>query len=570
MSFFQELKKFLDLAKIQKPGLATVNVEKFNKERQKTYNGLTVDVSFGKGRATFIPWITFLASGQSTTNGIYPVFLYYKEHNTLILSYGVSETTPPQIKWDINNPILIYEYFKDNKIRPPRHYGGSYVYKVYNLNTPLNTSEIDIDLDNLIQIYKGRLDNYSQLPISNSPKSLLSLDLIDLLKVSGFQISKNSFFGFLTSILTKQFVIITGLSGSGKTKIAQAFATWISGSKEQYSIVPVGSDWTNREPLLGFPNSFDNNHYVQPDSGVLNILLSAYNNYRDNGEDVSKCKPYFLILDEMNLSHVERYFSDFLSTMESGDYIKLYADGKRSWKTDKNGNYDPQFHVEHQIKLPPNLFIIGTVNIDETTYMFSPKVLDRANTIEFRISSSEMESFIFNAQQLDMNKLLDDPSLGKGKGSSIETDFMKLLSGQGLTFDKSKHIEMFVGCFSALQIAGAEFGYRVVNEITRLISYLEYFGVEDNEAYDIAIMQKLLPKLNGSRSKLSKVLPKLGKLCLKSDKEQDAIDIFNQFKESRDITFEGNEEIKYPISLEKLCRMYKNAQENGFASFAEA
>jgi 5-methylcytosine-specific restriction endonuclease McrBC GTP-binding regulatory subunit McrB len=307
-----------------------------------------------------------------------------------------------------------------------------------------------------------------------------------------------------------------------------------------------------------------------PDSGVLKILLSAFNNYRDNGEDVYKCKPYFLILDEMNLSHVERYFADFLSSMESGDYIKLYADGKRSWKTDINGNYDLQFHVEHQIKLPPNLFIIGTVNIDETTYMFSPKVLDRANTIEFRISSSELESFILNEQHLDMIKLLDDPFSGIGKGSPITTDFMKLLSGHGLIFDKNRHIKMFTECFSVLQMVGAEFGYRVVNEITRLISYLEYFGVDINEAYDIAFMQKLLPKLNGSRSKLSKVLPKLGMLCLKSNKEQDAIDIFNQFRESRVIKFEENEEIKYPISLEKLCRMYKNAQENGFSSFAEA
>jgi 5-methylcytosine-specific restriction protein B len=570
MSFFQELNNFLELAKIQKPGLATVNVEKYNKERLKTYNGLTVDVSFGKGRATFIPWITFLANGQTTTNGIYPVFLYYKEHNTLILSYGISETTPPQIKWVIKNATSIYEYFKENNLVTPRHYGESYVYKVYSLNTPLNASKIDIDLGNLIQIYKSTLENYSQISFSNTPKYFVPLDLIDLLKVSGFQITKNSFLAFLASILTKQFVIITGLSGSGKTRIAQAFSTWISGSKEQYSIVPVGADWTNREPLLGYPNSFDNSHYVLPDSGVLKILLSAFNNYMDNEGDVSKCRPYFLILDEMNLSHVERYFADFLSAMESGDYIKLYADGNRSWKTDIDGNYDPQFHVEHQIKLPPNLFIIGTVNIDETTYMFSPKVLDRANTIEFRISPSELESFILNQQQLDMNKLIDDPVLGKGKGSPLANDFMKLLSGHGLNFEKSKHKEMFTACFTALQMAGAEFGYRVVNEITRLISYLEYFGVENNEAYDVAIMQKLLPKLNGSRSKLSKVLPKLGMLCLKSNKEQDAIDIFNQFKESRDIMFDGNKDIKYPISLEKLCRMYKNAQENGFASFAEA
>ena len=82
-----------------------------------------------------------------------------------------------------------------------------------------------------------------------------------------------------------------------------------------------------------------------------------------NAEDDSE-NPYFLILDEMNLSHVERYFADFLSAIESGEEIPLY------------GNND-------KLTLPDNLFIIGTVNVDETTYMFSPKVLDRANTIEF-------------------------------------------------------------------------------------------------------------------------------------------------------------------------------------------
>lgn len=240
-----------------------------------------------------------------------------------------------------------------------------------------------------IIIKYGSIKNYLNSFKNNISQTLMHINF----SASGLIYSNHLIYRFTSSLLTKPFVILTGLSGSGKTKIAQTFATWISESKEQYTIVPVGADWTNREPLLGYPNSLDRNHYVLPESGGLKILIAAFHNYRDNGEDISKCKPYFLILDEMNLSHVERYFADFLSAMESGDHIKLYADGKRSWKIDANGNYDPQFHVEQQIKLPPNLFIIGTVNIDETTYMFSPKVLDRANTIEFRISDDDMESF---------------------------------------------------------------------------------------------------------------------------------------------------------------------------------
>jgi 5-methylcytosine-specific restriction protein B len=340
---------------------------------------------------------------------------------------------------------------------------------------------------------------------------------------------------FTSSLLTKPFVILTGLSGSGKTKLAQAFAMWMSENKEQYALVPVGADWTNREPLLGYPNSLKANHYVKPDTGVLDILLRAHEDYMANEKDLAKCTPFFLILDEMNLSHVERYFADFLSTMESGDEIKLYSGSQRYAKLDADDNAILGTEIPDKIILPKNLFIIGTVNIDETTYMFSPKVLDRANTIEFRITPEEMETFYKNTEPLDMDAL-------KTQGKEQAPAFMALASGKDLTIDRSKHKDTFVAFFEALQAAGAEFGYRTANEMTTLVSYLMHFGMSETEAYDVAIMQKLLPKLHGSRSKLNKVLPRLIELC------QD----------------------KYLISLEKLERMKKNAEDNGFASYAEA
>jgi 5-methylcytosine-specific restriction endonuclease McrBC GTP-binding regulatory subunit McrB len=278
------------------------------------------------------------------------------------------------------------------------------------------------------------------------------------------------------------------------------------------------------------------NHYVKPDTGVLDILLRAHENYMANEKDLAKCTPYFLILDEMNLSHVERYFADFLSTMESGDEIKLYSGSDRFAELDKKGapiqNSKP---IPKEITLPKNLFIIGTVNIDETTYMFSPKVLDRANTIEFRITPEEMEVFYQNNKPLNMHALM---AQGKDKAPA----FMALASGNDLAIDRSKLKNTFVAFFETLQVAGAEFGYRTATEMTMLVSYLMHFGMSETEAYDVAIMQKLLPKLHGSRSKLNKVLPTLISLC-------------------------NN---KYPISLEKLERMKKNADDNGFASYAEA
>jgi energy-coupling factor transporter ATP-binding protein EcfA2 len=388
---------------------------------------------------------------------------------------------------------------------------------------------------------------------------------------SGLLIEEIFLSRFISSLLTKPFVILTGLSGSGKTKLAQAFAMWISESKEQYSIVPVGADWTNREPLLGYPNSLKSQHYVKPDSGVLDILLRAHENYTENNKDVSLCKPYFLVLDEMNLSHVERYFADFLSAMESGDEIKLYSGSERYDELNTSGEPIPGKNpIPNSIVLPKNLFIIGTVNIDETTYMFSPKVLDRANTIEFRISRNEMAAYLENHKPLDMDQLLEDVDKNKGKGAIQTEPFMALAARKDLVIDRKKHQETFVSFFQQLQRAGTEFGYRTANEMTELVSFLNHFSVPPDEAYDIAIMQKLLPKLNGSRSKLSKVLPNLGALCLNSGNKEEAEQLFNEYKVDQDVLNRRSTDIKFKLSFEKLCRMNKNAQDNGFASYAEA
>ena len=100
--------------------------------------------------------------------------------------------------------------------------------------------------------------------------------------------------------------------------------------------------------------------------------------------------PHFLILDEMNLSHVERYFADMLSAIESGEPLHLHSEAGTV------GHPALPSGVPRELSLPPNLFIVGTVNVDETTYMFSPKVLDRANVLEFRVTEEEMVGFLAN------------------------------------------------------------------------------------------------------------------------------------------------------------------------------
>jgi hypothetical protein len=359
------------------------------------------------------------------------------------------------------------------------------------------------------------------------------------IELCGLSYSANLVSRFCASLLAKPFVILTGLSGSGKTKLAQAFVQWICQDEKQYRIIPVGADWTNREPLLGYPNALKPEEYVKPDSGVIDLILQASANPE---------LPHFLILDEMNLSHVERYFADFLSVMESKEEIPLYAEG-----TVENG-------VPPRLKVPDNLFIIGTVNIDETTNMFSPKVLDRANTIEFRVSQEEMKSFLGNIREINMDALTS-------KGAGMAKSFLDMAANKSFATEDTDTINTeLVRFFGELKKTGAEFGYRGATEILRLLHQLTVLDntLTTNQKIDIAIMQKLLPKLHGSRRKLSPVLETLGSFCISGEIKM-IKDVFG--KSSFD--FQASN-VLYPLSLEKITRMYHGALDNGFASFAEA
>ncbi len=499
--------------------------------------GLNSKISFGQGNQAKIPWISLLKEPNITQKGIYPVYLFYKDLNILILAYGVSEINKPLYNWEIGGLKSISDYFNENGFEKPERYGSSYIYKVYDVNNLPAASIVDKDLETLVEIYL-EIENNVKTDVINIEFKVKSF--VDSLNYSGLIFSPKLITRFISSLLTKPFVILTGLSGSGKTKLAQAFVQWICQDDSQYCIVPVGADWTNREPLLGYPNVLKPDEYIKPDNGALDVIINS-NNHPE--------LPHFLILDEMNLSHVERYFADFLSVMESKGEISLFAEGAVN-----NG-------VSAKLCLPSNLFIIGTVNIDETTYMFSPKVLDRANTIEFRVTKDEMVNFFANQKDVDMDEL-------KTKGASMAQSFVKMAENKDFGGQDLKDVQdTLVLFFEQLKKTGAEFGYRTATEIIRLINQL---NVIDNtlsmeNKLDIAIMQKLLPKLHGSRRKLQPVLITLGQLCV-DEKISDVSNVVFD-KNDFDPDMAG---VKYPLSLEKIYRMFKGASENGFASYAEA
>jgi energy-coupling factor transporter ATP-binding protein EcfA2 len=386
---------------------------------------------------------------------------------------------------------------------------------------------------------------------------------------------------FTYSLISKPFLILCGNSGSGKSKIATLFADWIDSKSENTSshkaFVAVGADWTDNRHVLGFANTLrPEKHEVEVGEEVVAIKAPVYQATEIlklilKANDAKEL-PHFLILDEMNLSHVERYFSDFLAHLESpGEPMRLHhLDKCLIHRDDLDGVGERWELLPQKIFLPPNLFVIGTVNVDETTYMFSPKVLDRANVIECRTTIDDLKKA---AEKLFIPKEKCDPD--KAPPGTAEAFLALALKARDQNWDESDpnpkaessgEWKAFVDALHAisqqiLEPAGLELTYRPQKEILAYARVDYYFyregggastpiepsggddaqGQEDSEAngaagvpgvgenapasatigkwdwqrcLDEQIMQKILPKLVGNERKLRGVLEELRKFCV--------------------------------------------------------
>lgn len=311
--------------------------------------------------------------------------------------------------------------------------------------------------------------------------------------------------------------------------------------------ISVRSDWTDATPLFGHYNFVDQRYHLTP---ALNFILTACENPEI---------PFFLILDEMNLAKVEHYFSDFLSCLESRhledgkltqEPIHIHSDS--GWLNTNSDYFDL---IGPTVALPPNLFVTGTVNIDESTYMFSSKVLDRANVIE--LNEVDINSYGSGVTQAGASTfvLKDFPNLAQFELSQ-KSDFQKI-PGEAKTFLTAVH--------AILEKHHLHFGYRVINEISRYIlnaqSYCEDEANLLSMAIDRQLVQKVLPKLNGPQSKLDIPVREL-------------LTLINSGIQGPAMEWDAVEKLeistcKYPLSAAKLKRMSKALTLNGFANFIE-
>ena len=557
------------------------------KSLMTSYRGLSVKASIGMtGVISKIPWISYCAEGQETQKGIYPVLLFYgtpefleknKNHTIIkkiVLAYGVSATKTPDILWgaEVDDKKNIGESFVDWKYETSdngiKKYNSSYVYKIYDWTDDVDYDKIQNDIDALITVYLGILENVGikTPPTIPQKKNLFNANIYSIVKVSQ---STLSYRPYITAIKSKPFLLLAGISGTGKSRIVRelARACWEEGTKEykdpkpeNFEMVQVKPNWHDSSELIGYVSRVSGSPvFVAGD--FLKFVAKAWEN-----PDV----PYFLCLDEMNLAPVEQYFAEYLSVVESrkadeNGVITTDPIMKKSgedWYRILTNELTTDKNVRNQflndgIAIPQNLIVVGTVNMDETTFSFSRKVLDRAMTIEMN--------------EVDLFGGLDDRHEKIGK---LEAGNLIGTAVEGVDIYR----ENKVVCDTALKylqavnlkLEGTPFkvAYRTRNEfLLYVVNNLPYNkDKEENEipqqeviarALDEITSMKILSRIEGDSDKIGNLLEELGKTV----SEQLKVISGKDYSEKK-----NDGEKVYSVSLAKLKEM-EDRLKSGYTSF---
>lgn len=339
---------------------------------------------------------------------------------------------------------------------------------------------------------------------------------------------------YLTAIRTKPFLLLAGISGTGKSRIVKQMAfescpdiPALRSDKTapgNYELIEVKPNWHDSSELLGYESEIGGPHYVV--TPFVRFLVKAMRH-----PDV----PFFVCMDEMNLAPVEQYFAEFLSVLESR---KLLSDGTITSepliKADIFSKYADQLHRDLDItdtetykavydrlkndglRLPSNLIVVGTVNMDETTHQFSRKVIDRAMTIEMNIEDAEtpFKNFFEGGDALHYydNPQPKDLFLPKVVQAS---EALSILRAEDASYLKENVPGLLHSLNSALNGTPFKIAYRVQNELI-----LYFFSLrEENpdeaaeallaQAMDAILMMKVLPRIEGDEDLLDKPLKAL-------------------------------------------------------------
>ncbi|MBS4178772.1 McrB family protein [Lederbergia citrea] len=436
---------------------------------------------------------------------------YYKLHKPILkdeipLEWRLQSNVP----FDKNGNVKM-EYFLPLK--------DEFAYKL------INRFRSNIPIELLNTILQVESENF---PTQFESSSDLISYIHSYITNKGFHFTKESITNFYLCLKTKPFIIFSGISGTGKTKIVQLFAESVGATDEngRFTLIPVRPDWSDGSDLIGYE---DIKGDFKP-GPFTKVLMEA--NKPENHDN-----PFFILLDEMNLARVEYYFSDLLSVMESREKV--------------NGEFVSTPVIDREevgrLLLRNNVYIVGTVNMDETTYPFSPKVLDRANTIEYNEVQLDHFSFFEEIEEVISATVANDQLAG---------EFITLKDAFSEHEQLIREItNWLVQLNQILEKVKLHFGYRVRDEVCFYMIHNEKGQLMTKEqAFDLQLHQKILPRISGNDYKTQAVLKELFAFCTAHMWEEGSTN--NAIMESR-----------FPKSAEKLADMILKIENDGFTSF---
>lgn len=317
--------------------------------------------------------------------------------------------------------------------------------------------------------------------------------------------------------LPKPFILLSGISGTGKTRFVKQQAKYFKEDETNYCLVPVRPDWHEPSDLLGYISRLGSKgaEYIVTD--FLRFIVAAWKHITEHieGNEITykdNAVPYWLCLDEMNLAPVEQYFADYLSVIETrywedGQYscdpllnasiFTLVADiSTLRTSLDLEGDESDDlwnYFLKQGICIPPNMIVAGTVNMDETTHDFSRKVIDRAFTLDFGEFFPNHYQHYFEAGT--RAKALSFPTL-----SQVD---LELISKVSIDADAMKSIGFLDAINVELKGSPFELAYRALNELLIAVVCFK----PDNEialqaVWDDFLMTKVLPRIEGDSEKL--------------------------------------------------------------------
>lgn len=372
---------------------------------------------------------------------------------------------------------------------------------------------------------------------------------------------KSNFLPYLPAMRTKPFLLLAGISGTGKSRIVREMAFAACPKKLQdannvspgnYCMIEVKPNWHDSTELMGYASQIGKPHYVV--TPFINFIIKAWHHIDT---------PFFVCLDEMNLAPAEQYFAEYLSVLESRklnqgkivseplikpEYTQKYIEDFKASSSVFNVDNVKSTNIfediaKNGLRLPPNLIVIGTINMDETTYQFSRKVIDRAMTIE-------MSHVDFDAMFTDTDYSLQYTD------SPMDTEFflpkyasarevLTQLNDVDQNLLKVQIPELLKRLDNILQSTPFRVAYRVQNEL--ILYYAALREVLPNEdglsilqtSFDDILMMKVLPRIEGNEESLEQPLKAL-------------------------VDFSMD---KYPRTLTKIKEMQARLEINRFASF---